>query len=78
MEITQHARYTCTFCGKVDLTPVLLACKTYLHWCRGSGYRQADTRWHLALQGMQENDRWRRVDYVDDGCRHRAEVRPFF
>jgi hypothetical protein len=76
MEITQHARYTCTFCGKVRLSstragPRVLTKATH------TGQREALGCRHLELRRVPEGHRRRRVDRVHDRCRDRAQVRSF-
>jgi hypothetical protein len=74
MEITQHARYTCTFCGKVRPSAVRARAPCLTARAR-PGQREALRRRHLELQGVQEDDRGRRLDRVHDRGGHRAQVR---
>jgi ribosomal protein L37AE/L43A len=46
-EITQHAKYTCSFCGKVSRLSKRL------------GLYQEKVRRNLEMQGMQQKARWR-------------------
>lgn len=76
MEITQHARYTCTFCGKVSQT--LWTCEDRVDSDRGghhAGLRKAPGRRHLEVQLVQEGHRWWRVDCLDNGGCDRSQVR---
>jgi hypothetical protein len=76
MEITQHARYTCTFCGKVRL-PSTCAGSRVLNSFLHTGQREALGRRHLELRRVPEGHRRRRVDRVHHrGC-DRAQVRSF-
>lgn len=68
MEITQHARYTCTFCGKVrpyrlyqDSMSTSLICLPF--WI---GLRKTPGRRHLEMQLVQEDHRWWCVDPRDN------------
>jgi hypothetical protein len=76
MEITQHARYTCTFCGKVRLSSTCAGPRVlnrFLH----TGQREALGCRHLELRRVPEGHRRRRVDRVHDrGC-DRAQVHFF-
>jgi len=71
MEITQHARYTCTFCGKVSEHPMSTLRSDSQPV---TGLREAHGRWHLALQIVQENYRWRCMDGIDHRSCYHTEV----
>ncbi|KAL1943048.1 hypothetical protein VTO73DRAFT_4719 [Trametes versicolor] len=76
MEITQHARYTCTFCGKVSQT--IWTCEDGVGSNRGgyhAGLRKAPGRRHLEVQLVQEGHRWWRVDCLDNGGCDRSQHR---
>jgi hypothetical protein len=75
MEITQHARYTCTFCGKVNnRTNVLSAAKVLICVGNPSGLREAHSSWHLELRLMQKGYRRRRMDRLHNCCSYRSQV----
>jgi hypothetical protein len=38
-----------------------------------AGLGEANGRWNLVLQGLQEDDRWRSLDRVHDRCRDRPK-----
>jgi hypothetical protein len=74
MEVTQHARYTCTFCGKVRAAR-LAAPPPRLTPDAPAGQRQAHGRRHLELHRVPKGHRGRRVDSVHHGRGHGPEVR---
>lgn len=69
MEITQHARYTCTFCGKVVhlLWRLRRVAET---WClHPIGLCEAQGCWDLGVPSMQKGARWRCMDCFNNrGC----------
>jgi Ribosomal L37ae protein family len=61
IEITQHAKYTCTFCGKVSNPEPLHPARPLPTTSRVciSGRHEAHLRWHLVVQTMQtRRSRW--------------------
>ena len=69
MEISQHARYTCTFCGKVSIQ--LFVSTEELTFLVTVGLGEEDGCWNLALQCLQKDYRWGSVDCFNDGGCHR-------
>ena len=76
MEITQHARYTCTFCGKVrpyrlyqaSMSPSLICLPFWI------GLRKTPGRRYLEMQLVQEVHRRWCVDPLDNGGCDRPQV----
>lgn len=76
MEISQHAKYTCMFCGKVCSLSLILCRQRWLD-ATGSnnetlvrtqpltrivtGLDEAWLRWYLALQELPQDGCWRRL-----------------
>ena len=76
MEITQHARYTCTFCGKVRFRTTLgWKDESFLMDGLYTGLRKTPGRRHLEMQLMQEDHRGWCVDPLDNRRGDRAQVR---
>jgi len=73
MEISQHAKYTCTFCGKV-CNKVEQGLGTRSHGILSTGCGEANGCWHLELQRMQEGHCWRCLVSIDDRCCHCPQV----
>ena len=74
MEVTQHARYTCTFCGKVSRGCGRSA-NCLLTVVNASGFCEEDRCWDLELSFVQENNRRWRLDSVHHGCCYYPQVR---
>lgn len=75
MEITQHARYTCTFCGKVNNDRAVLSRSTSLIYITSlSGHRQAYRSWHLELQLVQKGHCRRCMDRINNRRRYCSQV----
>jgi hypothetical protein len=72
MEVSQHARYTCTFCGKVHLLSVRLNTAADLNT---SGHCKTNSCWYLELQSMQKSHCWGCLDSINYSCCHRSQVR---
>lgn len=63
IEITQHATYTCQFCGKVrpsGCMPPLITCCTYSLLL---GCRPPSGRWYLALRSLPQDRCWWCLDF---------------
>ena len=75
MEITQHARYTCTFCGKVGSGASVIPMGWKLMEHDAAGLREAPGRWYLEVQLVQEGDCGRCMDCLDDGGCDGSQVR---
>jgi hypothetical protein len=73
MEVSQHARYTCTFCGKVRLYVLVNQADSLMNDCP-SGLREEVGCRYLGLLILQEGHCWRSMDCVNDCCCHSAEV----
>lgn len=75
MEITQHARYTCTFCGKVSNIDQVSGFYSLIYARIGHG--EAYGGWDLELQLVQKGHRRRCMDGIHHrGC-YCSQVRQF-
>ena len=76
MEITQHARYTCTFCGKVsNKAYVWSSTRSLIYFGCPSGFRETHSSRHLELPFVQKGYRRWCMDSLNNcGC-HCSQVR---
>ena len=73
MEITQHARYTCTFCGKVS-SPIFSNSSFFtVLWC--PGLSKAPSSWYLEVWLLQKGYCRGCMDCLDDSCCDCPQVR---
>lgn len=76
MEITQHARYTCTFCGKVcpnAPTPPLFEHRADMPLLL-IGHCEANSCWYLGMQVLPQDHCWWCLDSINDCCCHCTKV----
>lgn len=75
IEISQHSRYTCTFCGKVRHTS---SNSKYFGWpltrIRIVGFRKTRRRRHLEVRIVQEGHRRWSMDCFDHSGRDCPQV----
>ena len=74
MEITQHARYTCTFCGKVRMVAPCVR-DALLILKRATGFPEASGSRHLEMRVVQESDSGWRLDRIDNSSCYYSQVR---
>ena len=61
MEVSQHAKYFCEFCGKVCLIFISLYLKLSLLFCilvLFTVLREEEGNRHLELQGLRQSQSW--------------------
>lgn len=68
MEITQHSKYSCSFCGKVSFSvrPMFAVCSRL---GRVLGCHEEKLRWHLVVQKVQACRGRRCLGVLYDSCR---------
>lgn len=71
MEITQHSKYSCSFCGKVSVSvwPMFAVCSRL---GRILGCHEEKLRWHLVVQKVQACCGRRCLGVLYDSCCFRA------
>lgn len=69
MEITQHAKYTCSFCGKVNKLVYWLSIVGTISVF--AGCHEAYLCWNLVLQEMSEDRSWGSLGLFDNCSSHR-------
>lgn len=73
IEITQHSKYTCSFCGKVNNTPatphvVVNRFHFQFHFNYSTGLNETRCRRHLVMQTVQASRGWRCLGIFHNSC----------
>lgn len=66
IEITQHSKYTCSFCGKV--CRLNCQCDNFVLSISHPGLNETRLCWHLVMQAMQACSSWWCLGIFNNSC----------